>query len=581
MNKKGVLICRVSTNKQDILPQTKELLDVADSLGFTEENLHIVESIESGTISLNDRDGTTSLMEFIRDNRDYDTIFCTEISRIGRKIVDIQNFKEWCLQNKLSLYVQNLRSLIIDKGQISQFGELALFIHSSNAQNESIERRYRTTRVLHANWGKSTSFVGVTLFGYKKQIAQNSKYKETVIHPRDSQIVKDIFNFYENGLPGCPDILPSAENIAKYCRDNNYPDFCRKKRNIKNILKNESYTGVRTNCNNILVRYPQIISTEQFQRVRILRKERQSATSYSQRLTILAKKIDCPNCSRRLSANYRKTGTHDRSAYRCTDRGILKKCESNLSISVNLTDNAVWSLISISRSLIIMLMSTYSTENHKNTFQKQISFYQSEIEQQIREHKALRFYLKNLIGLDPELNKDEINKTNTEIKKIERVIKNTSLRIKEEENKLAVFNDTNRHNFIREFGKIHTQREKVKSFINYLLDKVKVLYHCKEVTLLEIRLNVSRSSIDFANHGIDYKQESVVDDKYRQYLLIDKRNTNNIRLFRSDMKCMLIETNGTINVFLDEAKFTLNEIRNDPNAVQGIFEEISYVKVTS
>lgn len=37
MNKKGVLICRVSTDKQDIVPQTKELLDVAYDLGFTKK----------------------------------------------------------------------------------------------------------------------------------------------------------------------------------------------------------------------------------------------------------------------------------------------------------------------------------------------------------------------------------------------------------------------------------------------------------------------------------------------------------------------------------------------------------------
>jgi hypothetical protein len=62
-------------------------------------------------------------------------------------------------------------------------------------------------------------------------------------------------------------------------------------------------------------------------------------------ITLLSKLIFCPSCGRKLSANYRLVKGVSKNSYRCTSRTDTTPCSSTKSLSMNLIDSAVWSLI--------------------------------------------------------------------------------------------------------------------------------------------------------------------------------------------------------------------------------------------
>ena len=100
----AVLLVRVSTEIQEFDAQIIDLEDFAKKKGY--EHFKIIQTKESGLISLDQRSGTNEMFNFIKENPEYNTVFATEISRLARRQSTLHVIKDWLVKNKVQLYVR-------------------------------------------------------------------------------------------------------------------------------------------------------------------------------------------------------------------------------------------------------------------------------------------------------------------------------------------------------------------------------------------------------------------------------------------------------------------------------------------
>ncbi len=189
----AVILVRVSTVIQDYLPQVEDLIGYAKKLGYTK--FHKIETKESGLADLNDKEGLEKLKSFIRDNKDYKTIFATELSRIGRRQSILHQIKEWLFANKIQLYLKDTGYTLFDSsGNISAAGEIMFTLYGFFAESEVKAKKDRFQRAKKHLMKMGLSISGKTLFGYKKQISEKQK-STLILDEKNSDIVKQIFNW--------------------------------------------------------------------------------------------------------------------------------------------------------------------------------------------------------------------------------------------------------------------------------------------------------------------------------------------------------------------------------------------------
>jgi DNA invertase Pin-like site-specific DNA recombinase len=100
-----VAYLRVSSKSQDSTRQKNNLQSIAVERGW--ELKRIFSEKVSGTIKSDDRKEFKNLLSYSKDNG-IKLVMVSEISRLGRRVVDVLNTIELFHQNGISLYVQQL-----------------------------------------------------------------------------------------------------------------------------------------------------------------------------------------------------------------------------------------------------------------------------------------------------------------------------------------------------------------------------------------------------------------------------------------------------------------------------------------
>jgi DNA invertase Pin-like site-specific DNA recombinase len=174
---------RVSTSKQDNDPQKDELVAYAEQRGYNK--LHIIETKESGLASLKNRAGLDELIQFVKNNEDYKSLFITEISRIGRRQSVIHEVREYLMENNFKLYIKDL-NLVIDNN--SDNFNFLFNIYASYAESEVKSKKERFSRA-KSTYKKLGYFMGgKRLFGYEIEQIENSKRKIYTLHQKTHRV---------------------------------------------------------------------------------------------------------------------------------------------------------------------------------------------------------------------------------------------------------------------------------------------------------------------------------------------------------------------------------------------------------
>jgi DNA invertase Pin-like site-specific DNA recombinase len=136
----AIIYSRVSSESQDNERQIINLKQVAEQKGW-----HVRRTFQekiSGTIKSRSRNEFKSLLEYI-ERSPTQVIMTSEISRIGRRVVDVLNFVELLHEKGIALYIQQFNMLTFENGKENPIAKMLLQMLSIGAEMENNQRKIR------------------------------------------------------------------------------------------------------------------------------------------------------------------------------------------------------------------------------------------------------------------------------------------------------------------------------------------------------------------------------------------------------------------------------------------------------
>lgn len=567
MENKGcaVILVRVSTVIQDYLPQVEDLIEYAKKLGYTK--FHKIETKESGLADLNNKEGLERLKLFLEDNKNYKTIFATELSRIGRRQSILHHIKEWLIVNKIQLYLKDTGYSLFDSaGNISAAGEIMFTLYGYFAESEVKTKKDRFQRAKKHLMKMGLSISGKTLFGYKKQISEKQK-STLILDEKNSDIVKQIFNWYLNGYEN--NESPSIRDISIKCLKENFPRYTHSKRNVNKLLKEEGYTGFKvtnnkrknpnyaefTNEEKYIVtqneiKYPEIIDRELFDAVQIkLKTNNTTADKSNKHITLLSRMVVCPHCGNYYTGDYRTVKNIIKNSLRCGGRSKTVPCINKQVISMSMLDSAIWSLIKTDLSLLSETINKLNPDENieilktnKLSIENKLKSIESEIIQ--LENGLITSTIHRNINLSNLISTFEsrIKKLSKDKETLQKELVKVKNQFSISEKKLMNIEDV----IVKNIDSIESNRILLRRYISYFVNRIEILLHDKKFTILKINFKSSgkeRRIIDI-NGRLEY-----VDSEYGTFthIVLDKRNTLNIKAIKITKANLIIE-NHEINL---------------------------------
>ena len=135
-----IIYSRVSSLSQDYQRQLLNLQTVAQEKGW-----HVRRTFQekiSGTVKSGSRTEFKSLMDYI-DKTSVQVVMVSEISRLGRRVVDVLNFVELLHEKGIALYIQQFNLLTMENEKENPVAKMLLQILSIGAEMENSQRKIR------------------------------------------------------------------------------------------------------------------------------------------------------------------------------------------------------------------------------------------------------------------------------------------------------------------------------------------------------------------------------------------------------------------------------------------------------
>ena len=244
---------RVSTTKQEIATQTKELVDYAISDGYNKSDLIIIEGVGASAIKLNDiyLAEIENLYNTIRNDTSINAVYVWEISRIGRNEEKLMQIKNFLIAHKVQLVIKNpsLR-LLNNDGSVNNGVELAFSLFATMSKQEMEIKKDRFARAKARNKAEGKYNGGRIKLGYKLDA---NKY--FIIDEEKAQVVRQCFDWYLNGM-SLKKIYDKLVDMGIY---SSLLNFSTGGKRVGYILKDSAYIGEGV--------YPQIVDIEVFNKV--------------------------------------------------------------------------------------------------------------------------------------------------------------------------------------------------------------------------------------------------------------------------------------------------------------------------
>lgn len=516
-----ILLARVSTETQTTDPQIDDLKRFATSYGFN--IFHIIQTTESGFKVFESKDGFSQVIEIISKHPNCKTVFATEISRIARNQVVLQQIKEWFIQNKVQLYIKEpLCKLLNENGSLDTTADLIFSIFSSIASSEMDAKKLRWKRAKRSLQAAGYSHCGKVLFGYTKEFDEEKGKNKLAINKEQAKQINDVLNHYISSKLGIKD-------LTLYAIQKGYDKYLTSKRNMNKLLKEQAYIGFKTTNNKYKnpeywrygdkskdkfryvhteIRYPRIISQELFDKVQQkLSLNNTSSDKDKKHNSILSKIIICPCCGKYLGGTYRIRDNKLVASYRCLSRNTINNCDDrNKQYSMFVFDSVVWNFIKIFGGNIIQIWEKEKDNIDIKTVKQEINNLKQhlvsinedrKIEENIyRRNKRLSNAYDDFIKAMDKLDKEE-NNTLRLISRNETILKEKS----------------NNNSFpLEKIQSIEKNKLEIRETIRKFVDKIHILYSDKRNIILSLITNnlISNSTTVY-------------------YCIIDKHNTNKIR----------------------------------------------------
>jgi len=335
MDKKAIIWLRVSTKKQDLTQQKKDLTEFAKSEGYSEKDLIYIEGLGASAIKQDEL--YEEIMEELKQKlktEPVSNIYCWEISRLARDKERFEGLKKILVAKKIQLTIykpETVRLLNAD-GTLSRMTDLIFMFSAWVAEAEmSIKaERFARGRQRNKDLGRWNGGANGALYGY---IVDSNGF--IVPSAEESRNVVLIFNEYSTGKYSVRSLAKELKNRGIQLRGRVITD-----NNINNILSNPSYIGK----SKAGIKYEAIISQELWDKVEAVRTGNDLGIRKSKesRYTHLAAKIlKCKDCGGNYTANDDKYVCYRHSK---PDRFEDDPCGNSDSIKVEAMDTIIWTV---------------------------------------------------------------------------------------------------------------------------------------------------------------------------------------------------------------------------------------------
>ena len=563
-NKCAILLVRVSTDSQDYNAQIEDLKKYAFDEGYN--NIHIIETKESGLNDFEYRKGLQEVFKFIEQNKEYTTIITNELGRLGRRQFILLYVKEQLIQKKIQLIVKDLNFRLYDtddRSSVSAWNDMTFTMLALFAESEINQKKLRFAREKRKLMKTGEGFWGgKVLFGYKLEPSLNGKNK-LVIDEDNAKLVKQIFNYYVYGIDS-ENKNVSIVSISRHCVSRNYHKYTHSKRNVNKLLKEEAYTGFKVTNNkfrnhlygkkeneseykitNNEIKYPEIISRELFEKTQAKLKSNTSTKNNNKNITILANKIRCI-CGRHLTANYRNNSNSH--SYRCSSRNQTIECnKASKSLSMQMMDSLIWNLIKDEKSVFEeaikelnpneKLLYLNNTKNHISDKISELNTQSETIKEEIQSIIKRSFRNINLSELRNGLYKEleTIDNKISKLKSEKLSNENEIIKLNDEINSNSDFESI-------EIEKIENSKELLKKYINHFISEIQVKVSNSNYSIIHIKLNYP--TVFLRNESKKYNNLILNDLKFMPLeegtdlfgrditILVNKKNTNKISYYK-------------------------------------------------
>lgn len=241
---KAVLLCRVSTQTQDLQRQIDKLRALAAADGFKGDDVIEITNKESAILlSMDEREGIARLQE-VCEEQPVAAVYLHELSRLSRRATDIYKIRDFLVARGINLITATPPMRLLDEnGKISDTASLIMSIFSSMAESECAIRRERTITGKARKAADGFYTGGWVPFGY--QVNAERRYEPSA----DADTVRLIYRLYADG--------GSTYSVADHLIKNRlYPgDVTKISRALSYMIKNDVYKGARPG-------YPALVSEE-------------------------------------------------------------------------------------------------------------------------------------------------------------------------------------------------------------------------------------------------------------------------------------------------------------------------------
>ena len=382
---KVAIYVRVSTkNTQDYNYQINYLKQLILPKGYSEDDIDVYGESISGYKKLDERPELERLiLKTEENNKYYDCIYTTEISRVGRKPSETRKIIDRWAEIKQQVFIPKIGNILDDEGKQSMLTSIILqiLIEYSNLEAETFKTRSKMG--LHESAIKGGAGGGVYQpYGFKNE------NKKLVVETKEIEIIKEIFKLYSEGL--------GSKVISNLLNERNIPtrtqiafNDCDKEINFKNrkninlikwsdkqildILANTIYKGDRRFKGEIIKLDESIISDELFDKcteIRMGKSHRNYLTTYQYLLKDI---IVCSICGRNYFAKYKPVKGGDK-VYICSSRLVKNGNCGNLGINISLVESILFYEILDTPSLLPYINNVEEITDELITQQKNLEF---------------------------------------------------------------------------------------------------------------------------------------------------------------------------------------------------------------
>lgn len=400
---KAILLVRVSSNSQEFEEQKRGLVQYAQKLGYTENEIIIVENEESAMkLKIEEREGIIRTKELIDDDKSINAVFVWELSRLVRNQTEGHILKDYFFKHKIQFYCSNPEIKLFNDEVTApnETGDItfSLFLQLTENEMRTKKARFHRSKIRNARTGKYSG--GFVKYGYS--VDDKGYYQ---INDSEAEMIRYIFNEYEKGR--------STMNIQRELLNRgkiNSTNF------VRGILISEAYTGL-SNEYGMNRNYPQIISVEQFNKCREIAKTNNKKADKATEIYFAKKLIKCVECG----THY--IGMKSSIMYLCYGRygkeAKLKPetaCKSSPTININVLDSLLWRLAQNSEAF------RWDNIDHKEKedLEMKIIEYKKHISESESSKKALRIKIERITDsyLDGIIDKSKRDKKLKEVNKL-------------------------------------------------------------------------------------------------------------------------------------------------------------------